>query len=770
MRKQIILGLLCLVGLQGMAQKSQYFSGYVRSEYSGEDLPNTLVSLVGDSIDILTNDHGFFNLAVNSDSITVRFERSGFETMTKTFVLSKLKETQVIQLFRIENFEYTYFNPASVTDAFVRDVQSDRIQLDRTELEHVPFLLSEPDVIKSLQIRPGVEFATDGFSDLVVRGGGLSQNLLMVDGVPVYGLGHLFGFLSNFRSPMAQNVTMYKGAFPARYGGRLSSITNLQSNAGSSKGAKVDFAVSPILANLDFGLPLSESGSSIGFGVRRSYLDVIFNLQDLDLFYRDFNTRLKLVLNDKATLNLSYFNIKDRYKIGFQSTDSLNNVTLEEDFALELYNRVGSSTLTYKHNKRLTANYKVFYTHFGNSLNLQEHDFTAPAGSAEYSEYDANFTAGEIGLHADYEYRQSKASLWRFGIQNNLHQYNSGSLVRTTYDSVFNQLFKESYGDTVLQNGWETALYFENEHTFSKRFKVNAGLRTILYSYKGFTGFYPEPRLQGRYLVNSKSSVRFSYTRVNQFTHLYNTGGDATDDFIIWLPASEELKPEGSNIITLGYASRPDPKVQFLSEAYFKTLSNQPLFYSADIFNASDVVANSLTGKGRVYGWENSIRYVEDNVIIYASGTLMRSTRTYEALNRGERFSFDYDRRLIGKIGFIYNGTNVVLSAHGVLASGNPFTLPTSKYRDIDGQIILAYDEINNYRALPHNRIDMKAEWYFTDGQQSLELSIYNLLSRENVGSIYSKRDTSTTTGKYTAYQQSSFTILPFVTYRLRIQ
>ncbi|MBO6516775.1 MAG: TonB-dependent receptor [Bacteroidia bacterium] len=769
MKKTILICVLCLFTLSGMAQQKRYFSGFITSGLNGKAIPNARVSVVKDSTSAYTNALGFFNLEVSSDTVSISIERAGYYKVDQSFHRNDGDPIR-IEIEPLENTEYNAFEPASVTGAFIYNPQPGFIQVDPADARNLPFIFSEPDVVKSLQIHPGVEFASDGFSDMVVRGGGLGQNLLLLDGAPVYSLGHFAGFISNFNTDMVDNLTMYKGAFPARFGGRLASVTEVTSNVGNSKNTTVHIAASPILANLNIGLPIDKKGSSLGVSLRRSYIDLLLNTNTLDIVYRDFNTKLNLVLDDKNSLTFNFFSLADRNRASFTDEDSLGNPTIQTDFGIGMRNRTTSARYSHVHTKRLTASLTGYYTHFNNTILLEETNFQPASGGAPFSDLDVKFSAGEIGLNGDFEFRKDKKSLIRFGLQNKVHQYNSGSLIQTEYDADRNVTDQDKFGDTVLRNGFETALYIEDEYQFSDKLKVNFGLRNVLYSFDGFTRFYPEPRLQGRYLLNPNSSVKFSYTRVNQFTHLYNTDGDATDNFIIWLPATENLKPQGSHLVSLGYATKSADKLQFYSEAYFKSLSNQPIFYSADLFDQTDIEANSLVGTGQVFGWENSLRYVDERSVIYVSGTVSRATRQYDQLNRGDAFSFDYDRRFVGKAGFIMSSGNFIASVNGVLATGNPFTLPTSKYRAIDGSIVLAYDEINNYRADAHKRIDLKIEWFFSDGVQSLELMIYNLLGNRNISSIYSQRDDTSTNSRYIAYTSSSFVFLPFVTYRLRIE
>lgn len=795
MRKYILIWLFLASANITFAQTEYHFSGFITSEETGRPQSNVRIYVPSDSVETTTNAHGFFNLSLSVDSFEAFIEKPGYEETkarvsirddksSLTISLADIpgaasKTTSVkademgfftIAIIPIFNTEFTHYTPSSLTDQGIYDVESDKIVMDRSELDAIPFIFSEPDVSKALQIHPGVDFASDGFSDMTVRGGGLGQNQILLDGTPVYGLGHFEGYISNFSTNMTEEVVLYKAAFPARYGGRLSSVMEVKSSAGNAEEASVNMAVSPVLGNFNIGLPLGN-GNSMGISFRRSYIDLLFQLPDQQLFFRDFNGKLDLNLNAKNKLTLSYFSLKDKIQLsGSEFNDTMPNVKeLDFSFDVTLKNQTTSANWLHIFNKKTTANFSAYYTNYSNGIMLEETDYTAPAGSNAISDYTVRFSAGEIGAQADFERRKNKKMLLRYGLQNRLHLNNSGSLVDKRYTIDGSLIADDQYGDTVLQTGIETSLYIENEYRFSDKLSFNAGLRATMYSYHDFTNLYPEPRFSGRYLLSKKASIKFSYARMHQFMHLYNTDGTATDNFVVYLPAGDKLKPQKSDILSFGYHSRPNKRLRFSTEAYYKLLANQPIFYAADLFDRDDMVANSLVGTGVVVGVENSIKYVGDNTIFWASATFSNATRKYEELNRGESFSFDYDRRVIGKIGYIINLENFVFSVIGVGATGNPFTLPTSKYRDIDGGVVLAYDEINNYRSTHHARIDAKFEWHFSDEVQSIEVSVYNLLGTRNVQSIFSERDNTTTNYKYTAYTRSSYSFLPFITYRIKI-
>lgn len=770
MKKFIACWSLTLWFLSSFGQTEHQIQGYVVSNWSSKPLTEAIIICYTDSVETYTNSQGYFNLTVSSDSVEIIVNRSGFKQ--KSFIIKgeDFEETQLLRVSPIENYEFTFFTPPSIADlAEVYSIEPDKIVLDRTELDDLPFFLSEPDIIKSLQAQPGVNFANDGFSDFTVRGGGLGQNLVLLDGSPVYSLGHFAGFVSNFGSWMAEDVSFYKAAFPARYGGRLASVTDIQSYSGNGEEVFVHAAISPILGSLNLGFPIDKKGSSLGLNFRRSYLE-IFDFPNFNISYADFNAKLNLVINEKDRLSVSLFTMHDRYFFSGSDIDTAANTNVSYSIDLGLRNNTMSAKYSHIKSKRALWSLSAYYTNYNNGISFDETDLNALPGSNAISEYQVKFSSGEIGVNAEVEYAKSKKWLIRYGLQNKVHLINQGSLIQRRYDIVRQLLSNDQFGDTVLQKPIDISAYVENEYEFSKKLKFNAGLRATYYKYKDFGNFYPEPRISGRYLLNSTSSVRFSYARLNQFVHLYNTGGIATGDYISWLPATEYLKPQGSHIVTLSWLNAKSKNLRVKSEFYFKALSNQPIFYSADLFDRSDIEANSLNGTGKVIGWENSLKYTDDNTVFYLSATVSNANRKYETLNRGESFAFDYDRRFVAKGGFIFNLEEFILSANAIFATGNPFTLPTSKYRDINGDVVLAYDEINNYRAVYHGRVDVKIEYFFDDDIQSLEFMIYNMLGTPNVSSIYSERDSNSTNYKYIAYSSQSFTFFPFLTYKVRLQ
>lgn len=763
-----LLLVACLLTFAVKAQETKHIEGFVFSELSGRPLSEATVYIAEDTLQHTTDHFGYFNLIVSNHLAKIVVERDGYETNSITINADSVN-TVNIYLEPLYNTEFTIFTPTSVSNQMVTDVYTGKHVIDRVELDNIPYIFSEPDLVKSLQIQPGVDFALAGYSNMTVRGGGLGQNQMLLDGAPIYSTGHWGGFISNFHPEMLEDVTLYKSAFPARFGGKLASVVDLESYRGNADEAEVKLAVSPAIANLNVGVPIGN-GNSISFGLRRSYIDALIQLGGQAFFYRDFMAGLHLNVGEKNSLDISFYNLKDKFRFsGSEIDDSTGLTSLDFAFDFELVNHTISTRFNHVLSSKRKAQYTFYFTNYGNILALDETDFTAPPGSNAISEFRARFSNGEVGANVDFEQRLTKKTLLRYGLQNRLHINNSGSLVERRFDINRNLLTDNQFGDTIRQTALEIAAYIEDEVQVDDRIKLNAGLRTTLYNYKDFTGFYVEPRLSARYQLTTNSSFKLAYSRMNQFFHMYNPDGSATDNLIVWLPATETLKPQGSNIFSAAYTTTNGKGLRFLSEAYYKTLSNQPIYYAADWFDRTDVDANALVGTGSVMGWENSIKYANENQLFYASATIARARRTYDELNRGESFPFDYDRTFTGKAGFVQNIENFIFSLNGVYATGNPFTLPTAKYRDIFGDIVLGYDQINNYRANRHARVDMRFEWFFSDEVQSLELMIYNLLGTRNTDTVLSRRDENTTTYKYTAYVQSGFSLLPFITYRLRI-
>lgn len=766
----LLILIILLSANQLKAQKDFAIDGYVYDQSTGDPISGARVSVNKRNLEVFTNRYGYFTLSVPPQEIVFVVEYQGFyPDSTKMFLEEDLRKKIYLKPHLTDG--RTNFEISTASQSVISDPQSSKIDVPIGTLKQIPYLFCENDVVKGLQMLPGVDFGVEGTSDLVIRGGEVGQNLMLLDGTPVYSQGHFFGYISNFNTGIINNIQVYKGAFPARFGGRVSSVIDITSNSGSKEDVTGSFTLSPILANLNVGMPLDNRGSSIAINGRRSYIDILLApaLGGDELRFGDFQSKLDLVLSDKDVVTFSFYSLKDKLSFSLDSDDTATSVTY--DISLEENNKTATLRWNRSHNHRLFSSISGSYSGYKNAQTFVENNFNPLPGNPTRVKQDIRFFMGDFAVNGDFEFNKSNQHFVRFGMQNIVHSFLPGRLTEEKFDNQRNLMSSRTFGDSTNQYSLETAFYVEDDWRVNDKLKITAGLRAVLYAHKNSIGLYPEPRITGRQRIDSISSFKFSFMRVNQFVHLYNNGS-TEQELIVWIPATSFLKPENSNQFTLGYARKIKKNWEWLSDVYYKTLGNQLLFYTIDYFDEDVFTRNAMVGKGSAYGWENYLKLNYESFSTWLSYNLSVSNRTFDELNRGEAFFFDYDRRHTVKANMVMSMEQWLISANLIVGTGNPFTLPNAKYRDLDGRLILSYESINNFRSNTYFRTDVKIQYFWgsTNGlNNSIEFCIYNLTSSPNAASIYAELDRDFSNEKYKVMQSTNFKIVPFVSYKLTL-
>lgn len=756
-----------------LASRAQYaiaVDGYVVDKINGEPIAGARVVCVTRGNETFTNRYGYYSLNVPAGVVELMVQYQGYTTQTIQLTDVDGNQSKLVSMIKsIPDWTLSDFEQQARDESLLIDPISSKIDVSVGTMKQIPYLFSENDVVKGLQMFPGVDFGVEGTSDLLVRGGNMGQNLMTIDGIPIYSQGHFLGYISNFNTGIVNNIQLYKGAFPARYGGRVSSVVDITSTSGSKNDVHGTLAVSPILANLQLGLPLDQKGNSMSINWRRSYIDVLLPGLVDQIKFGDFHSKMDLKLSDRDRLQLMYYSLNDGIGASFDSDDSTLNTSYE--LSLSEKNQTAIARWNHTYNNRLFSSVSAGYTGFVHSESLIEKNPTPQPGNPHRIETNVAFKMRDYILNADFDYNRNEKHLIRFGAQNTLHNFLPGQLEESRYDSIHRLLSSEIAGSSSFQSTVESAVYVEDEYNYGQNLRINAGLRAAVYAGGDLFGIYPEPRFSARYRIDSISSFKFGFTRMNQFLHLYNNGG-STADIIVWIPADKVLKPENSNQFTLGYVRNVKNNWQFQADAYYKTLGNQLLFYSIQYFDDPNYERNALVGKGDGYGIETMMRYSDKALTAQFSYNYAIANRTFDQLNRGEKFAYDFDRRHVLKANMISSFDQWVFSVNVVAASGNPYTLPNAKYRDLEGRVVLSYDEINNYRAKTYFRVDTKLQYFwggYSDFNQCVELTIYNISGNENTSSIYTELDREQPGEKYIAQRESMFLFMPSISYKLTI-
>ncbi len=784
----LVLG-LCLapaLGLWAQSANKATVSGYIRDQVSGEVIIGATVSLsnaqglVGGGY---TNEYGFFSLTVPFGTYTLQVNYLGFKPLTKTL------ELQVNQRLELELLEEgVTLNEIEIVaepeDNNVTDVVVGRNQLSIGQVQKLPALLGEVDVIKTIQLLPGIQFGGEGNTGFYVRGGNYDQNLIQLDEAPVYNASHLLGFFSVFNADALKDVEVYKAGIPPRYGGRLASVVDIRMKEGSPKKYGFKAGIGLISSRATFEGPLVRDKSSFIVSGRRTYADLFLlassdpEVRENRLYFYDFNAKVNFDLGANDRVFVSGYFGRDVFKFGDQ-------------FGFDWGNRTATARWNHIFNDRLFSNLTLIYSDFDYSIQFSVDDNSG-----------AKITSGIRDLQAKYDltYFISPELKAFFGASYIDHRFKPGSLTPTGEASFFNAF------DLAPQDATEAAGYVELEQTLSPRLSLRYGLRTswfgifgpgttytydpeefndpliqtptpidsvshapgeLIQSYLGF-----EPRAALRYTLTPTSSLKASYDRTYQYLHLASnaTASLPTD---LYIPSSQYVRPQIADQWSLGYFRNFEANTYETSvEVYYKRMFGQlDLKDGADILLNSRLETQLRQGYGWSYGAEFFVQKNKGDLTGWVSYTLSWTEREIVGINQGRTFYAKNDRRHnVSVVGTYEFSPRVTLSGTWVYLTGNAVTFPEGKYV-FNGNPVAVYSERNGYRLPDYHRMDVsltlqgrrnderkfKREWNF---------SIYNLYWRKNAFFIdfrQSEDDPSITEVK----KVYLFGLIPSITYNL---
>jgi hypothetical protein len=767
MKKIIFTSLFLLLGLSGiMAQQKYTISGTIRDKKNGETMigvtiyPKELTS-VGTSC----NAYGFYSLTLPEGSYHILFNFIGYKT-----------DTFFVQLNTNIKAD-RYLTESSVTTATVviTDTKEDdnltntaigAEKLDIKEINKIPIIFGEKDILKTIQLLPGVKSAGEGNSGFFVRGGSADQNLILLDEAPVYNASHLLGFFSTFNSDALKDVTIIKGNSPAQYGGRLSSVLDVKMKEGNNQKYAVTGGLGLISSRLSVEGPIQKDKSSFILSGRRTYADMFLKLtddfKDNSLYFYDFNAKANYTINDRNRVFLSgYFG---RDKLGFG-----------DNFGIDWGNKTG----TLRWNSILSPKL------FSNTSLL-------------YSDYSYNIKVNSGGSNFNI-----KSEIRDWNLKQEFHFYpNSKNAIRFGFNSIYHNIipgrFSDEESDEIENKGrysWDNAVFINNTMTISDRLNLDYGIRfsafsilggdtynlyeqgvltdsVVLASGKfGKTYYTIEPRFQFSFLINEKSSIKGGYARNTQHLHLLSNSTSATPTDQ-WIGNSYNIKPEIADQVSLGYFRNFKENVyQFSIETYYKNLQNQVDYRDgADINTAPDIERELLYGVGRAYGLEFLIKKSSGKFTGWIGYTLSKTERKIDGINDNAWYNAKQDRTHDLSIVCMYELTSRwSLSALFVYNTGNAVTFPSGKYT-IDGNTTFYYTERNGYRMPAYHRLDFGATYtkpHKRKYESSWNFSLYNVYGRENAYTITFGNSESDPT-KTVATQTSLFRWVPSITYNFK--
>lgn len=767
MQHTLLVLFITFLGATCLQAQQVTLSGYLKDALSGEELLYAGVSVPAISKHVSTNEYGYYAISLPKGRYQVRFSYVGYDSKTLDIDL------QTDQRLDVELGSGKALSEVVVSakrdDQQLRSAEIGVATLSIQDAKKIPVLFGEQDILKTIQLLPGVSPNSEGSAGFFVRGGDTDQNLVLLDEAPVYNASHLLGFFSVFNSDALKDVKLYKGGIPAQYGGRISSVLDVRMKNGNSKKPAVSGGIGLIASRLTVETPLDAAGNgSLILSGRRTYADLV-----LKAFSNDF---------DQTTLYFYDFNAKANYHFGEKDRIFLSGYFGRDVFNL---NRIGldwgntTATVRWNHvfNEQLFSNTSFIYSDFDYGFGVDN----AGAG--------INLNSGifDYNLKQDFNWYANPKNSVQFGWNAVYHQFKPGKFTAEE-DGETNQTI-----ELPQQQALETGIYLDNEQKLSNNLTLYYGARLSTFSnigpfevktynsmdqpvgstnygngvfYHTTAGF--EPRASASYMLNDQSSLKAGYNRMYQYLHLLSnsTSGTPTD---IWYPSTPLVKPEIGNQYSLGYFYQwPDNQWEFSIETYYKSLNNQVEYEDgAETFLNPNLEAELVFGKGRAYGAEFMVKKNSGKLSGWVSYTLSKSERQFDAINGGQWFSARQDRTHdIAVVATYQLAPRLSASAAWVYYTGDAVTFPTGKY-EVDGEIITLYSGRNGDQMPDYHRLDLGLTWNFKSKKSwnsDLNLSIYNVYNRKNAFSI-TFEESATNPNQTEAIKTSLFGIVPSLTW-----
>lgn len=779
MRSLLLIGILVL-SMPLFAQKVT-LSGTIKDKTNGEDLigVNVLVEEVPET-GAASNVYGFYSLSLDPGTYTIIYRYVGYQIIKERIELTQdmVKNMELNPDSEVlEEFEVT----AEKDDQNIKSNEISTIKFNPKEIETIPVLFGEKDILKTVTLLPGVKSAGEGNTGFFVRGGAADQNLILLDEAPVYNASHLLGFFSVFNSDALKDINLIKGGMPAQYGGRASSVMDIKMKEGNSKGLSLTGGIGTISSKLTIEAPIVKDKGSFIISGRRTYADIFLKLapdtsiRDSRLYFYDLNLKANYNISEKDRLFLS----------GYFGRD---NFSFKDQFGFDWGNTTGTIRWNHIYNSKLFSNTSLIFSDYNYRINIGAAGFSFGSSIRDWN------------FKQDFQWFANDKHNVKFGLNAIYHTFSPGEVDVEADAPISGDDIQKSYG-------LEGAAYLSDEFKVSKLLTLVYGLRYSNYGSMGpgdiysydvdgdvsdtnvvasgeFYNWYHnlEPRFAANYIINEVSSVKTSYARNNQYVHLLSnsTSGSPTD---IWLPSSANIKPQQSDQITLGYFRNFKKNMfEFSVEGYYKWLRNQIDYKTGAELNFNATVEGDLVyGIGKAYGVEFLLRKKKGDFTGWIGYTLSRSLRKFDAVNEGSWYPARQDRIHDISIVTMYSfSERIAASASWVYYTGSAVTFPSGKYQ-MEGVVYNYYTERNGYRMPNYHRLDLGLTIYGKKFKTSIDpdtgdeikekkrfqgnwnFSVYNAYARENAYQINFQENSDT--GQTEAVQLSLFKAVPAITY-----
>jgi hypothetical protein len=722
-------------------------SGYISDNASGESLPGVTVRDKTSGKGTASNEYGFYSLTLEAGKHQLAFYYLGFEPLEQSIDLTQ-NTTRSIRLGENPNTmkEVVISAKSEASKEHVKSAEMGKLSVPIEILRKTPALFGESDIIKALQLMPGVKRGGEGTTGMYIRGGGADENLILLDEAPVYNVGHILGFLSVFNTNALRDVNLYKGAFPAQYGGRLSGIMDVRMREGNDQRFSTQGSIGNIAANMTIEAPIVKERGSFIISGRRSYLDKIVNAFAPGVFpyyFYDLNIKANYRITDRDRVYLSSYIGRDVLDAG-NSNDSSN-------FDTGIDTRLGNFTLTSRWNHIYKGD-KLFHNL---TLLRSQFDYKIEGAFAENSVLIRS-DIQDYGAKMDFDYRPDNQTNIKTGAAITHHRFRPNLI---SVQGAITDVLKNKPVDEIQMV--EMSLYGGIDRDLTPRWKVNAGLRLSGAAVQGVFYKAAEPRVSARYTLDETNSIKFGYARMNQYLHLVSSSSVAlpTD---LWYPVTKKVAPGFSDQVSAGWFSHffeEKKQVQVSAEVYYKWL-NQLIEYreGARLILNDNYEDELVRGDGRSWGFEVMVQKNAGKLTGWIGYTLAWANRTFPELNKGETYYARYDRRHDLSVVANYEiRRRVAVSFAWVYSTGNPFTpviakyvMPFPNYTGLD--LLPVYPAKNSYRLNDAHRLDIdftfkgkkRKRW-----QGEWHVGAYNFYNRVQPNRVVLTYDQSTGRERY---------------------
>lgn len=795
LRRFVLLCALMLCAYATYAQNDYTISGFVSDAQTGEYLLGANVYIKETTKGTTTNASGFYSLKTPGGKYTLAVSYLGYQTFEKALDLGSEKSIRINVELELKTLKEVVIT--GDMNRNTENVQMSEIDLEVKEIKQIPAFLGEVDVLKTIQLLPGVQSAGEGNTGFYVRGGGPDQNLILLDDAVVYNASHLFGFFSVFNADAIKNINLIKGGIPAEYGGRLASVLDINMNEGNNKTFKGEGGIGLISSRLTLEAPIVKDKSSFLISGRRTYIDVLARpfipkesaFNGSGYYFYDLNAKLNYRFSDKDQLSVSGYFGRDVFTFNSNASDVLFNISWG--------NGIASARWTHLFSDQLFMKTVASHTRYDFEFGGEQGDFNIKLFSA----------IRDYNVKHQYTWYPDIRHEIKFGAEYTYHHFTPNNATATQGATVFD------LGEEQQFFAHEGALFIQDEWDITDALAVNAGLRVSGFQHTGpFTRFITnelgeitdtlrygqganirtyfgwEPRISARFKINGRSSVKAAFTQNYQYVHMVSISAVSlpTD---VWLPTTSLVEPQLGRQYNIGYFRNfAVNKYEASVELYYKTMDNlveykEGVTPEQGIGNNED---NLLTfGNGRSYGVELFFKKKFGKTNGWIGYTLSNTDRVFEDINNGERYPAKFDRRHDLSLVVIHEfNERWNISGTFVYATGNAITLPVGRYF-LENQLVSIYADRNGVRMADFHRMDLSATYHFkkektyTDPetgeekshpkkiQSSLTLSVYNVYSRMNPYFYYFDSAGTFSNGDFSlsAKQVSLFPILPSITW-----